>query len=357
MVRHRLQFAKVVAKGMRPRTWLVSALVTVVLVLNSCFEERGLIPLILDHDGAPDDYIALLMLAGSRCCDLRGVTVSYGLGYRDTAVETSGLLLEAMGLDVPVAGHDPAMRGPNSFPETWRDTSSHIRTLPMLQGLDVQSTRRDAVALLMDLLENAKQPLTIVATGPLTNIAAVFNRRPDLFGKVERLVVMGGALRVPGNVRRPEKHEAVSTAEYNFFVDPVGADRVIAMADRGLDITIVPLDVTNDLPLDRAWLDSLRRAGSFGTQLAAGILGAVEQQIEAGRYYLWDGAAVMALLYPEGLRFETDSLRVVTTGGDQGRLRTDNSRTARVKIATGLADETQPLDRALEWFTNVPRQR
>ena len=346
---------------MRSRTWLVSALVTVALALYSCFEERfeerGLIPLILDHDGATDDYIALLMLAGSRCCALRGVTVSYGLGYRDTAVETSGLLLEAMGLDVPVAGHDPALRGPNSFPETWRDTSGHVRTLPMLQGLDVQVPRRDAVSLLVDLLENAEQAVTVVATGPLTNIAAVFERRPDLLGNVERLVVMGGALRVPGNVRRPQEPEVVATAEYNFFVDPVRADRVIAMADRGLDITIVPLDVTNELPLDRAWLDRLRRDSSFGTQLAAGILGAVEQQIQAGRYYLWDGAAVMALLYPEGLRFETDSLRVVTTGGDEGRIRTDESRAAPVKIATGIADGAQPLDRALEWVTNVPRQR
>lgn len=329
----------------------------VVLVLNSCFDERGLTPLILDHDGAPDDYIALLMLAGSRCCDLRGVTVSYGLGYRDSAVETSGLLLEAMGLDVPVAGHDPALRGPNSFPETWRDTSDHVRILPMLQGLDVQADRRDAVALLVDLLEDAERRVTVVATGPLTNIAAVFDRRPDLLGKVQRLVVMGGALRVPGNVRLPEKPEAVATAEYNFFVDPVGADRVIAMADRGLDITIVPLDVTNELPLNQAWLDRLKRDRSFGAQLAAGILGSVEQQIQTGRYYLWDGAAVLALLHPEGLQFEKKSLRVVTTGAEEGRIRTDDSRAAPVKIATGITEETQPMDRILDWVMNVPRQR
>ena len=342
---------------MRSRTWLVSVLLTLALVLYSCFEERGWTPLILDHDGAPDDYIALLMLAGSRCCDLRGVTVSYGLGYRDTAVETSGLLLEAIGLDVPVAGHDPAMRGSNSFPETWRDTSSHVRTLPMLQGLDAQSVRRDAVVLLMDLLDNAEQPVTVVATGPLTNIAAVFDRRPDLLGKVHRLVVMGGALRVPGNVRHPEKPEAVATAEYNFFVDPVGADRVIEMANQGLDITIVTLDVTNELPLNQAWLDRLKRNSSFGARLAAGILGAVEHLIQTGRYYLWDGAAVLALLHPEDLRFETKSLRVVTTGVDEGRIRTDDNRAAPVKIATGIAEEAQPMDRILEWVTNVPRQR
>lgn len=330
---------------------------TVALSLNSCFDEHDLIPLILDHDGATDDYIALLMLAGSRCCDLRGVTVSYGLGYRDTAVEVSGLLLKAMGLDVPVAGHHPALRGRNSFPETWRDSSGHVRTLPMLQGLDVRADRRDAVALLVNLLQNAEQQVTVVATGPLTNIAAVFDRRPDLLGKVERLVVMGGAWRVPGNVRLPENPEAVSTAEYNFFVDPVGADRVIEMADRGLDITIVPLDATNELPLNQEWLDRLRSNRSFGARLAAGILAAVEQQIQAGRYYLWDGAAVMALLYPEGLRFEMDSLRVATTGCDEGRLRTDESRTAQVKIATGIADGSQPLYRVLEWVTNVPRQR
>lgn len=342
---------------MKRPTWLVDVILIAVLAAGGCAQQSDRIPVLFDHDGATDDYIALLMLVGSQCCDLRGVTVSYGLGHRDAAVEASGLLLAAMGLDTPVAGHAPSLRGPNSFPDSWRDMSDHVKALPMVQGLHPPKSRPDAVALLIQTLDDSDRPVTVVVTGPVTNIAAVLAQRPDLITKIEHLVVMGGALRVPGNVRQPETSEEPATAEYNFFVDPGAADQVLALAERGLDITIASLDATNELPLTPYWLGQLRNDNTFGTELAAGILAVVETQVQEGRYFLWDGAAVVALLSPDSLQFETHALRVAESGSSEGTLRVADDRSGQVNIAIGVTDGYQPLEWAAAWIAGVPQAR
>ncbi len=342
---------------MKRPIWLLTVILIAALTAGGCSHQSDRIPVIFDHDGATDDYIALLMLVGSECCDLRAVTVSYGLGHRDTAVDASGLLLAAMGLDVPIAGHAPSLRGPNSFPDDWRDMSDHVRALPMLQNLEVSPPGFDAVALLIQAFDDSDRPVTVVATGPLTNIAAVLLQRPDLIAKIEHLVVMGGALRVPGNLQQPDTSEESATAEYNFFVDPGAADKIMALAAEGLGITVAPLDVTNQLPLTADWLERLRRNNTLGAQLAAGILGVVETQIDEGRYYLWDGAAVVALLSPESLRFETHALRVAESGSRAGTLLVADDRRGQVNIAIGVTDGYQPMERAAAWIAGVPRVR
>ena len=342
---------------MKRRTGLLVLTLIAVLIAGGCSRRSDRIPVILDHDGATDDYIALLMLVGSGRCDLRAVTVSYGLGHKDAAVEASGLLLSAMGLDTPVAGHAPSLRGPNSFPDDWRDMSDHVRALPVLQNLEVPPPMPDAVELLIRTLEEGDRPATVVATGPLTNIAAVLEQRPDLITKIEHLVLMGGALRVPGNVRDSGTADDPLTAEYNFFVDPGAADEVLALAAQGLKITIAPLDVTNELPLTPDFVRRLRGSDAIGALLASGILSVVETQIDEGRYYLWDGAAVLALLSPDDFRFETHALRVDKNGPRAGTVRPARGRAGAVNVAIGVSDGEEPLKRAASWMTGIPRAR
>jgi purine nucleosidase len=331
----------------------VLSLALAVLLGLGCAASRERIPVILDHDGATDDYLALLMLAGSGCCEIRGVTVSYGLGHRDAALKATGMILQALELDVPVAGHDPALRGPNSFPDDWRDTSDQVIGLPILRDKEAPPGRAGSAQLLTELLEDSETPVTLIATGPLTNIADLIDRRPDLLGKIDRLVVMGGALDVPGNVRDPEMAGATGPAEYNFYVDPVSADQVLEAAEDGLDITLAPLDVTRELKLSTEWLLRLQARDAFGARLAAGILGAVEPRIAAGKYYLWDGAAVLTLLSPQSVRMKRIALSVEREGPQQGRLRRNSSRTATVKAAAGVIKKNQPLETALRWISNA----
>ncbi len=324
-----------------------------VLLWFGCAASRERIPVILDHDGATDDYLALLMLAGSRCCEIRGVTVSYGLGHRDAALKATGMILQTLELDVPVAGHDSGLRGPNSFPDDWRDTSDRVMGLPILRDERADLNHTGSARLLVELLEDSETPVTLIATGPLTNIADLITQRPDLLAKIDRLVVMGGALDVPGNVRDPETVGATGPAEYNFYVDPVSADQVLESAQDGLDITLAPLDVTRELKMSTEWLARLQGHDSFGARLAAGILGGVEPRIAAGEYYLWDGATVLVLLSPQSVRMKKLALSVERAGPEQGRLRRDSSRTATVKAATGVMKKSQPLETALRWISDA----
>lgn len=330
------------------------ASVALVLLFGlGCGKVRERIPVIFDHDGATDDYLALLMLAGSGRCDLRGVTVSYGLGRRDAALKATSMILHAVGLNVPVAAHDPALRGPNRFPDDWRDTSDQVIGLPMLPPVDAPPDRGGSAALLIELLDDSETPVTLLATGPLTNIADLIAQRPDLLAKIDRLVVMGGALDVPGNAPDANPPAGGAVAEYNFYVDPVSADRVLEAAERGLEIVLVPLDVTNELQLSADWLERLQRSESFGARLAAGILGGVEPRVAAGEYYLWDGAAVLALLSPESMQMKDVALSVEREGPRQGRLRRDSSRTATVKVAAGVIEKSRPLETALRWISDA----
>ncbi|MDA1316117.1 MAG: nucleoside hydrolase [Acidobacteria bacterium] len=331
----------------------VASGVLVLLLGLGCGAGRERIPVIFDHDGATDDYLALLMLVGSGRCDLRGVTVSYGLGHRNSALTATSMILHSLGLQVPVAAHAPALRGPNSFPDDWRDMSDQVIGLPILPHVDAPFDSGGSAALLIELLDDSETPVTLIVTEPLTNVADLIAQRPDLLAKIDRLVVMGGALDVPGNALAASSADGIALAEYNFYVDPVSADRVLEAAERGLDIVLAPLDVTNELQLTANWLQRLQRTESFGARLAAGILAGVEPTVAAGEYYLWDGAAVLALLSPESMHMKEVALSVEREGPGQGRLRRDPSRTATVKVATGVIEKNQVLDTALRWISDV----
>src|SRR5262245_22923801 len=110
--------------------------------------------------------------------------------------------------------------------------------------------RRQAVQRLLQLVQHHGRDLTVIALGPLTNVARAIQLAPTTMQQLGRLVIMGGAIGVPGNISL--------VAEFNIFVDPHAADVVF---HAGLPITLVPLDVTRQVRLTR---DFLQRA-SQGT--------------------------------------------------------------------------------------------
>ena len=109
------------------------------------------------------------------------------------------------------------------------------------------AVHRQAVQRLLQVVQRYGRDLTMIALGPLTNIARAIQLAPALMQQLGRLVIMGGAIGVPGNVS--------PVAEFNIFVDPHAAD-VVCRA--GLPITLVPLDVTTQVRLTR---DFLQHAG------------------------------------------------------------------------------------------------
>ena len=91
--------------------------------------------------------------------------------------------------------------------------------------------------------------MTLVPIGPLTNIAEAFRRAPDIIGRVQRIVLMGGAYFEVGNI--------TPAAEFNIYVDPEAAAEVFAA---GVPLVVMPLDVTHKALTDRAWVEAMEDA-------------------------------------------------------------------------------------------------
>jgi purine nucleosidase len=118
-----------------------------------------------------------------------------------------------------------------------------------------------AVDFLVEALLNSKEPVTLIPTGPMTNIATAIQREPTILKNVERIVSMGGAMREGGN-RSP-------SAEFNVLVDPHAADRVY---NCGRPVTAMGLDVTHQVLSTRERVARIRELGNDVAEATAGML-------------------------------------------------------------------------------------
>jgi inosine-uridine nucleoside N-ribohydrolase len=210
------------------------------------------LPLLVDTDvgDAFDDALALAWLLAQPAADVRGVTTVFGDAHTRALVVCR--MLHACGRDdIPVASATRRREVPD-----YRGQMQYG-----LRPAHKQPGREDAVSLLYRHLKARPGELTVLCLGPLTNIAALFDRHPECKPWLRRLVVMGGALRVGYDGKPPTQ------PEWNFRCDPAAARRVLAA---GVPVTLVPADVTWDLRLPAASLGKiLNRCTPLTDQLAA----------------------------------------------------------------------------------------
>jgi len=207
-------------------------------------------PILLDCDPGHDDAIALLLALGSDELELRGVTVVAGNQTLEKTTANAIRVLELAGRgDVPLAvgSPRPLVREPFVAAYVHGETGLDGPDLPPPQA---EPSDQHAVDFLAERLEGA----TLVATGPLTNVALLLARYPE--ARPERIVLMGGAI-AEGNV--------TPAAEFNIWADPEAAARVFAS---GLDVTMVGLDVTHQALVTAAHAEQLRGAGRVGKVVA-----------------------------------------------------------------------------------------
>jgi inosine-uridine nucleoside N-ribohydrolase len=207
-------------------------------------------PILLDCDPGHDDAIALLLALGSDELELRGVTTVAGNQTLEKTTANAIRVLELAGRgDVPVAAGSPRplFREPFVAAYVHGETGLDGPELPPPQA---KPSQQHAVDFLAERLQGA----TLVATGPLTNVALLLARYPD--ARPERIVLMGGAI-AEGNV--------TPAAEFNIWADPEAAARVFAS---GLDVTMVGLDVTHRALVTAAHAEELRGAGRIGKSVA-----------------------------------------------------------------------------------------
>jgi pyrimidine-specific ribonucleoside hydrolase len=213
-------------------------------------------PILIDCDPGHDDAMALLLALASPELEVLGVTTVHGNQTLAKTTANALRVLEFAGFgDVPVAaGADlPLVRAPALGDHVHGETGLDGPDLPPPAGAPVAA---HAVDFLAQRLRDAGRPVTLVPTGPLTNVALLLARHPDAAEHVERIVLMGGAI-AEGNI--------TPAAEFNIWIDPEAAARVFAS---GLDVTMIGLDVTHRALLTAAHADRLRAAGRVGTMVA-----------------------------------------------------------------------------------------
>jgi pyrimidine-specific ribonucleoside hydrolase len=305
-------------------------------------------PIIVDTDAGLDDAIAILYLATSPEVDLRAVTVSgTGLAHCFPGARNVVGLLELAGRPgVPVScgPEEPAAGSPlQPFPDEWRRLADgrYGDTWRIGRG---GVDDRPAPQLLNQLVRSSAEPVTLVTLGPLTNVAAALEQEPTLATGLARLVVMGGAFDVPGNTANAVPPPAHDVAEWNIYADPQSAGDVL---DAGLPVRFVPLDATNDVPLDAYVLRAAARAPSTEAMAVVNnLLSGVHGMVAAGEYYLWDPLAAALAVRPELGTVEQRDVDVVTRGADAGRTVTRDGGDATVELfvaADGRAAEAALL--------------
>ncbi len=189
---------------------------------------------ILDCDPGHDDALAILLAAASPALELEAITTVAGNQTLDKVTLNARRVCTVAGITgVPLAaGCDrPLRRG--------RIVAGEIHGASGLDGVDwdeptVDLDPRDAVDLIVDhALREGASRLTVIAVGPLTNVATALERAPQIAERLERIVIMGGAIGL-GNW--------TPSAEFNIVADPEAAEVVFAS---GCPITLVPLEVTH----------------------------------------------------------------------------------------------------------------
>ena len=243
---------------------------------------------VVDTDLAFDDIMALLYLLQRDDVVIDAVTIAgTGEAHCDPGVRNAIRLLALGGeTDAPVAcGRETPLQGTNAFPEEWRTAVDDLSMLD-LPEVGRGADPRGAARLLLDTLHGDG---TLITLGPLTNVAQALRADPGFASRVPEFVAMAGAIDAGGNTPN-------GVAEYNVWVDPLAAKEVI----EGMDVTLVPLDATDDVPFTPFFAETLAAHLTNPEAEAVDAIIAANQEIFLqGGYSFWDTLATALVFRPE----------------------------------------------------------
>ncbi|MCX0429301.1 pyrimidine-specific ribonucleoside hydrolase RihA [Aeromonas veronii] len=218
------------------------------------------LPVILDCDPGHDDAIALILALASPELKVLAVTTSAGNQTPDKTLNNALRILTLLGRDdIPVAAGAPKplarelIIADNVHGESGLDG-------PKLPDPAFAPQAMTGIELMARCLRESPEPVTLVPTGPLTNIALLLAAHPELKPRIARIVLMGGAAGA-GNW--------TPAAEFNIYVDPEAADMVFKS---GIPITMCGLDVTHEAQVMDADIERVRAITNPVAQCVAGLL-------------------------------------------------------------------------------------
>ena len=204
---------------------------------------------ILDTDPGIDDALAFILLKAMPEISLQAITTTHGNTTVQKCTENALKLVELLGMEnIPVAegAHEPLVKTLSVAEETHGDTGLGHAVLPPAK---IKAVESNAANLIIDIVNDNPGEITILCIGPVTNLALALLKEPSLRKKIKNVVSMAGTIHYPGN--------ATPSSEYNVFCDPEAFDILLRS---GIDLTIVPLDVTYKCLFTKAHIERLKGA-------------------------------------------------------------------------------------------------
>jgi purine nucleosidase len=261
--------------------------------------------LILDVDPGIDDAVALCLALNDPSLDVVAVTATGGVVSPDQATINVQAIVEQ--LDPP---RWPRL-GTASPDQLLRADGPHLYGSNGLCGAHFDVARRQhqhsSVKVICDEVRTLPGEVTIVATGPLSNIAAALQQHPDLASLVGHLIILGGTIGAPGNI--------TAAAEFNMYSDAPAARAVFHSQ---ITKTLIPIDITSRVTLDLDLLEKLPNGdspcGGLLRKLLPGAFRAYRQQLGMEGIHLHDTVAIVAAMRPELFTIERMHGDVETDG-------------------------------------------
>jgi len=290
-------------------------------------------PVIFDTSMAHEDMFSALYLLSHPNVDLKAITVT-GTGEvhcEPGVVNALGLVALSSHKDIPVAcGRETPLTGNHEFPAEWRQNADAAYGVDIPDG--GEPSKLDAEDLIIDLIQNSEEPVTIVAVGPLTNIAEAIQKDPSFISNINNIFIMGGAVNVDGNVGNSGVGIDNKHAEWNIYIDPVAANIVFSS---GIPVTLVPLDATRDVPITRKFYDSMsKHLNTPSAKFVQEVLSANLDFVDSGGFQFWD-TLTSALFTDESIAsFEEIQMRVVEEEGPESGYTKPDAAGPTIRVVT-----------------------
>jgi purine nucleosidase/pyrimidine-specific ribonucleoside hydrolase len=270
----------------------------------------GSIPIIHDCDPGHDDAIAMLLAVQSPRIDLRGVTTTFGNCSVDDATRNAMRVLTlARATATPIArGAAGPLTGEGELGNYVHGKSGLDG--PNLPEPGVALSALTATELMVEILTSSSQPVTIVATGPITNVARLLRDHPDLKDKIGHVIFMGGS---------SDRGNHTPTAEFNTYSDP---EALAIVLTSGLPISMVGLNLTHQALATPAVVEKMRAMNHQVGRIAADWMGFFGSSYRA----IWgfesppvhDPCTVASLIRPALITWR-ECFVAVETGGEWTR--------------------------------------
>lgn len=256
--------------------------------------------IIIDTDIGVDDAIAIAYAV--KHFDIIGITTVYGNVDIEQAVKNARFFTQLLGINIPVyrGFSRPLAIQPSPV-------NNKVHGADGLGGVfnnNCSGEAEDAISFIIDTVMSHPHDVTLVAIGPLTNIAVALNREPRIAGNVKNLVIMGGAFGTHGH-----QGNVTPLSEFNIWKDPHAADQILAGT---IPVTVIPLDVTHEVIISG---DEIRQTGNQPIiDMTRGYLAYSLREEGFEGMALHDALTIAYLSQPQDFQTICSPLRVITEG-------------------------------------------